>query len=205
MVAKTITYCKLADPVQLATQISGDYVRWKNARSTWEKEKEEIRSYIFARDTSTTTNKSLPWKNTTATPKLCQIRDNLHANYMANMFSREDWFDWVPGDELSATKQKAQAIRQYMKSKLRASDFKQEISKLVLDYIDVGNAFAEIEHVKQYHTTPEGQQVKVYVGPKLRRLSPYDFVFNMTAPDFAAGAKITRRLYNSCDQKEREQ
>ena len=30
----------------------------------------ELRNYIFATDTSTTTNKSLPWKNSTTLPKL---------------------------------------------------------------------------------------------------------------------------------------
>ena len=196
---KTVTYCKFAEPQQLATQIAQDYIGWKTARSKWEKEKEELRSYIFARDTSTTTNKSLPWKNSTTTPKLCQIRDNLHANYMANMFSREDWFDWLPGDESSATKAKSDAIRTYMKSKLRASDFRAEVSKLVYDYIDFGNAFAEVQHVRRYHKLPDGLTVKIYVGPKLQRLSPFDFVFDITAPDFDSAAKITRRVYTLGD------
>jgi len=199
MGVKSVTYCKFAEPQQLANQIAGDYIRWKQARSVWEKEKEELRSYVFARDTTTTSNKTLPWKNSTTTPKLCQIRDNLHANYMANMFSREDWFDWLPGDELAATKKKADAIRTYMKSKLRASDFRAEVSKLVYDYIDFGNAFAEVQHERRFHKTPDGQTVKVYVGPKLQRLSPFDFVFDITAPDFDSAAKITRRLYTMGD------
>ncbi len=197
--AKTVTYEKFAEPQQLATQIAQDYIRWKGARSTWEKEKEELRAYVFARDTSTTSNKTLPWKNSTTTPKLCQIRDNLHANYMANMFSREEWFDWIPGDELAATKAKAEAIRTYMKSKLRASDFRAEVSKLVYDYIDFGNAFAEVQHERKYHKLKDGTSVKVYVGPKLQRLSPFDFVFDITASDFDSAAKITRRIYTLGD------
>ena len=43
----------------------------------------ELRNYIFATDTTTTSNKSLPWKNSTTLPKLCQIRDNLHSNYIS--------------------------------------------------------------------------------------------------------------------------
>ena len=31
----------------------------------------EQRNYVFATDTSTTSNKSLPWKNSTTLPKLC--------------------------------------------------------------------------------------------------------------------------------------
>lgn len=199
MTVKTVEYKKFAEPQKLANQICDDYLRWRNARSVWEKEKEELRSYIFARDTSTTSNNRLPWKNSTTTPKLCQIRDNLHANYMANMFSREEWFDWIAGDEQAATKQKATAIRTYMTSKLRASDFKAEVSKLVYDYIDFGNAFGEVVHERKYHTLPDGTKVKIYVGPRLRRLSPFDFVFDITAPDFDSAAKITRRMYTLGD------
>lgn len=197
--AKTIEFQKFAEPQQLATQVAQNYITWKNARSKWEKEKEELRAYIFARDTSTTSNKALPWKNSTTTPKLCQIRDNLHANYMANMFSKEQWFDWIAGDQMAATKQKAEAILTYMQSKLRASDFRAEVSKLVYDYIDFGNSFAEVTHERKYHTLADGTRVKVYVGPKLRRLSPFDFVFDITAPDFDSAAKITRRLYTLGD------
>lgn len=38
----------------------------------------ELRNYIFATDTTTTSVGALPWKNSTTLPKLCQIRDNLH-------------------------------------------------------------------------------------------------------------------------------
>lgn len=32
----------------------------------------ELRNYIFATDTTTTTNKKLPWKNSTTLPKICR-------------------------------------------------------------------------------------------------------------------------------------
>jgi len=198
---KSVDYCDFMVPQALATHISQSYVTWKTARGKWEEEKKEIREYVFARDTTTTSNKALPWKNKTTMPKLCQIRDNLHANYMAAMFSREEWFDWIAGDQSSATKTKARAIKAYMKSKLRASDFKAEVSKLVYDYIDFGNAFAEIRHERQYHTTPDGIKTKVYVGPRLQRLSPFDIVFDVSAPTFEEAAKVTRRIYGLGDLK----
>lgn len=201
MATKSIEYGEFFSPDKLAKQIAETYTSWKTARSKWEEEKKEIREYVFARDTSTTSNSSLPWKNKTTVPKLCQIRDNLHANYMAAMFSREDWFDWVPGDQSSATKQKANAVRTYMKSKLRASDFRAEISKLIYDYIDFGNVFAEVRHEARYHEMPDKTKVKVYVGPRLLRISPFDITFDVSATTFEDAAKITRRLYNLGDLK----
>lgn len=194
MAVKPVEYEKFAVPEQLACHIANSYQQWKSARSTWESEKEELRQYVFARDTSTTSNASLPWKNKTTLPKLCQIRDNLHANYMAALFPRDDWFEWVAGDDNSATKEKAKAITTYMKSKLRSSDFRSEVSKLVYDYIDFGNAFAEAIYERKYHKDPQGNDLKVYVGPKVQRVSPYDLVFDITAPTFDEAAKITRRM-----------
>ena len=70
----------------LAMSIADKYQEWGMYRDEWISEKKELRDYIFATDTSTTSNSSLPWKNKTTLPKLCQIRDNLHANYMAALF-----------------------------------------------------------------------------------------------------------------------
>ena len=76
MVAKTIDIDVLfatvgeTGPHQLATIISEKYVEWNNNRIQWLQEKHELRNYIFATDTSSTSNASLPWKNSTTVPKL---------------------------------------------------------------------------------------------------------------------------------------
>ena len=54
----------------------------------------EIQEYIFATDTTTTSNSTLPWKNSTTLPKLCQIRDNLHSNYLSALFPNDSWLQW---------------------------------------------------------------------------------------------------------------
>lgn len=69
-----------------AVHIARHYINWDGRRQNWVKEKEEIQRYIFATDTTKTTNSKLPWSNKTTLPKLTQIRDNLSANYMAAMF-----------------------------------------------------------------------------------------------------------------------
>lgn len=129
----------LLQPNQLASTIASTFMRWEMMRNQWLMEKQEIRNYIFATDTMTTTNQSLPWKNSTHIPKLCQIRDNLHANYMAAMFPTDEPIVWEGDDESSDSKQKRQAIQAYMNNKMRMGAFRTELSKCVLDYIDYGN------------------------------------------------------------------
>lgn len=90
----------------------------------------ELRNYIFATDTSTTSAGALPWKNSTTLPKLCQIRDNLHSNYISSLFPNDDWLRWQGYGKADSTKKKAKAIEAYMSNKCRESHFRTEISKL---------------------------------------------------------------------------
>jgi len=179
---------------RLAVQISDDYRRWRQARKPWEEAKQELRNHIFATSTATTSNKSLPWKNNTTLPKLCQLRDNLHANYMAALFPNDDWFTWEPASKLDASFEKAKSVKAYIKNKLRQSNFREEVSRLVYDYIDYGNAFAEVVFEDRQHTDADGNLYSVYRGPVLRRISPFDIVFDITAPSFEEAPKITRTM-----------
>jgi len=179
----------------MAEQIANEWHRFKSARSQWEQEKRELRNYIFAVDTSTTTvGDTTPWKNSTTIPKICQIRDNLHANYMAAMFPNDDWFDWVASDRDSAKKEKRKAILAYMGNKMAQSGFQEEISKLVYDYIDYGNAFSEVVYINEVHEPEDGTPVSVYSGPMLRRISPLDIVFRVDADKFENTPKIKRSI-----------
>ncbi|WP_038356641.1 hypothetical protein, partial [Vibrio cholerae] len=112
----------------------------------WLAQKAELRNYVFATDTTTTTNSTLPWKNKTTLPKLCQIRDNLHSNYISALFPNERWLKWE-GKTLK-DEAKRDAIQQYMDNKVKESDFRVIMSQLLLDYIDYGNCFATVEYVK---------------------------------------------------------
>ena len=156
----------------------------------------EVRNYIFATDTTSTTNKSLPWKNSTTLPKLCQIRDNLHSNYISALFPNDDWLRWDSYSQDGATKNKRLAIEAYMANKTRISGFRAETSKLVYDYIDYGNAFSTVDFENSYREDAYGKKVTDYVGPKLRRISPYDIVFNPLAASFKDSFKIVRSLKN---------
>src|ERR1044072_5278417 len=128
-----------------ASYISQLWLTWNSQRRPKIDEWKEVRNYIFATDTSTTTNRSLPWKNSTTIPKLCQIRDNLHSNYISALFPNDDWLRWEAYTQNDATKNKRLAIEAYMSNKCRVSHFRTEMSKLLYDYIDYGNCFATVD------------------------------------------------------------
>lgn len=194
MPSQTLDLEMMLQPDETAKQISETWVRWKNSRARWETMQREVSSYIFATDTTTTTNSKLPWKNKTTRPKLCQIRDNLHANYMAALFPNDTWFKWEADDEDGSVKDKATAVEAFMRHKFKESKFKQTASRLVLDYIDCGNPFGDVEFVNEFTVDERGAAVTAYIGPRLVRVSPFDIVFDITAPSFEQSPKIVRSL-----------
>lgn len=183
------------DQDRLAVQISNMYQEWENYRSMWLAEQNETRQYIFATDTGSTSVGDLPWKNSVHIPKLCQIRDNLHANYRAALFPNDQPISWEGDDESSELTEKRQKIEAYMSAKMRQASFSTEVSKLVLDWIDYGNCFAIVEFLSDYTTDPvTGEKIRGYTGPRVRRINPADIVFNPTAPSFTEAPKIVRSL-----------
>lgn len=177
-----------------AAWVSNLWDKFNHQRAEKIEEWKELRNYIFATDTTTTTNSSLPWKNTTTLPKLCQIRDNLHSNYLSALFPNDDWLAWEAYTKKDAAKEKAQTIRQYMANKLKESDFRVEMSKLLYDYIDYGNSFATVAFEAKYKELASGEQVASYIGPRVYRISPLDIVFNPLADSFEDSFKIIRSI-----------
>lgn len=199
MSRRTLDVCDVLRPEELATDISNTYMEWSQNMEKKHIQWGELRDYIFATDTTTTTNSSLPWKNKTTRPKLCQIRDNLHANYLAALFPNDKWFKWEGGDDASETKEKRTVIEAYMGNKLRESRFKETVSRLVFDYIDYGNCYADVSYLNDTYKLPDGTDATTYIGPKLNRISPYDIKYNITAADFATAPKIIRQLLSFGD------
>ena len=159
----------------MAKELAGLYNQWWIQRNSKEAEWRELRNYLFATDTTSTSNSSLPWKNKTTLPKLTQIRDNLHANYMDALFPNEDWMKWEGATMEASTMKKRRAIEAYMKTKLKEGGFRETISDLVADYIDYGNCFGEVQYVNESHVDPITEEtVTTYNGPKLVRISPFD-------------------------------
>ena len=180
----------------LALRIADIWVKWDQARVEWKESKQELRQYLFATTTKSTTNNKLPWKNSTVTPKLTQIRDNLHANYMAALFPSDNWFFWESTNKNQDLAKKRSAIVNYMQQKLKASDFQLLVSQLVYDYIDYGNVFVMYDYVRDIVNGENGNIVQRYVGPKAYRVAPNDLVMNPVADSFER-SPVVRRMMKS--------
>lgn len=206
MVGKTLYIEDVLTPDNMACRISERFTEWEMLRRTKVNEWDETQQYIYATDTTKTANAKLPWSNKTTIPKLCQIRDNLYSNYMASMFPKRKWLVWEGETRTDEAITKKQAIEAYMAWVIDRNEFYDEISKLVLDYIDYGNAFSTVEWVDRRHviTNADGTQRMQtgYVGPVIRRISPNDIVFNPIAPSFAETPKIVRSLVSKGEVKE---
>lgn len=201
MIGRTLTFSDIANPDSLASNITNKYTEWDSARRVKVEEWKELRNYVFQTSTRDTTNSKLPWKNSTATPKLCQIRDNLHANYMAALFPNEEWLRWQGGDSASEEGAKRAAIEAYLRNKTEHSNFRATVSQWLYDWIDTGNVFGTTEYVNSIHDDGREDPTIQYVGPRAVRLSPYDIVFNPLAASFDDSPKIIRSIQSLGDIK----
>jgi hypothetical protein len=190
---RTAQIRELMQPDSLAAEVTNLFLQWEQYRNTWSMEKEEILGFIFATDTRKTTGADLPWKNSTTMPKLTQIRDNLHANYLAALQSGQ-WLTWVADDREDNVVATKDAIKAYMHNKLEEGGFFEVLSRLLLDYIDYGNVFGDVEYVSESHDHPEQGNIPGYVGPRAVRISPNNITFNPIAARFADSPKVTRSV-----------
>lgn len=201
MAGKTLDILDILKPDRLGVFIANQFVEWEDSRRNWLNEKKEIQAYVYATDTSKTSNAQLPWSNKTTIPKLCQIRDNLAANYMATLFPKRKWLTWEGSTEEDESVAKKKSIESYMAWSVDRNEFYDEVTKLVLDYIDYGNCIATVDWVDRRIELEDKTQVG-YVGPMIRRVSPIDTVINPTAPSFAEAPKIIRSLVSMGEVKE---
>ena len=201
MAGTTVDIENIINPHSVAVDIADRWTSWNNSRKPKLDEWKELRNYIYATDTRTTSNSKLPWTNSTTTPKLTQIADNLHANYFSALFPQKRWFRFEAEDQESNTKAKRDVIQAYMDNKVRQSNFENTTSKILNDYIQYGNCFATIDFVKDYTTYEDGERVVNYIGPKLVRISPFDICFNPLAPDFDNSPKIVRSIMTTGEIK----
>lgn len=181
-------------PDLLAVRLTETYIKWDMLRQVKKNEWEEVRRYVYATDTSQTTNASLQWKNSVTIPKLCQIRDNLYSNYTATLFPQRKWLTWEANERDSNSVDKRDAITNYMSWAINQASFKHELDKCILDYIDFGNCFATVEWMDERVQREDGTVQSGYVGPAARRLSPLDVVMNPTSENFLQAPKFVRSV-----------
>lgn len=193
MAGTTLDIEDIVSPDQLGTSLANQYLEWDTLRASVKTAWEEIQRYVYSTDTSTTTNAKLPWKNKTTLPKLCQIRDNIYANYCASLFPKSNFVEWMGAKQDEQTKAKSDIMEAYTEYWVNRPSNKEVLYKLVLDYIDYGNVFATVDWRDDTVAT-EDAYVSGYIGPQIVRISPYDIVFNPTAPSFDETPKIVRSI-----------
>lgn len=190
---KVLNIDDIIDPDGVGVFIANKYMEWETYRQQRVDEWEEVSRYVFATDTTKTRNSQLPWSNKTTIPKLCQIRDNLFANYMSALFPKRKWVEWRGDTAQDEEVEKKEAIESYMMWSTDNNQFYDEVAKAVTDYIDKGNAFFTAEWQDNRNSnnaqgTSQGHTAK----PLIRRISPLDIVFDPTAPSFQESYKIVR-------------
>jgi len=178
-----------------AVWISSLWDKFNMQRGGKIEEWKELRNFIFATDTSSTSVSHLSWKNTVTIPKLTQIRDNLHSNYLAALFPNDRWLRWEGYSQEDVTKEKREVIQAYMSNKVRESNFRTVVSRLLYDFIDYGNVFVTTDYLDKNLVTKDGEIIPGYIGPMARRISPLDIVFDPLADSFEDSFKIVRSLH----------
>lgn len=190
---KVLTLSEAFSGDALAATITNTWHTYNTQRGEQIAKWKEQRNFVFATDTTTTSNKSLPWKNSTTLPKLCQIRDNLHSNYLSAIFPNDDWLQWEAYSKKANAKQKKNLITAYISNKTRENGFRSIISQALYDFIDYGNCFGTVDFETSYKEL-NGERVVNYVGPVAKRISPLDIVFNPLAASFRDSFKIVRSV-----------
>lgn len=177
-----------------ATEIANRWLEWDGLREPHKRRIREVKSYVFATSTKETSNDKNDHNHSTNIPKICQIYDNLKANYISGLMPNKRWFQFEGEDKASVTVEKRQNIASYLRTKHRQNKFRSVISALVDDWIIEGNCFAMVTYLSQSHTLPDGEFVNGYSGPAVKRISPNDIVFNPIASSFKTTPKIFRSL-----------
>lgn len=200
MTGRVLALESVLEPERLATEITNKWLTWDMMRQEKKSSWEEIRRYVYATDTRQTTNSQLPWKNKTTIPKLCQIRDNLYSNYVATLFPQRKSIVWEANEADANSRNKRDAITNYMSWAVDQPAFKNELDKIILDYIDFGNCFATVEWMDE-RVADDNKTQTGYVGPAIRRISPLDIVMNPTAESFQRSPKIIRSIISKGELK----
>ena len=187
----------------LAEDVVVKWTEWNTARSGILDMWSEVLRNVYAtstRDTSAETYEA--WSNTTHRPKMANLYDTLTINYDAALFPNDDWLYWKGNDAESASAQKRKTVESYMRTKhsISAANFRSTMRLLESDWVIFGNAFAEVDYVREYSEDPlTGQVTPSYIGPKIKRRDPRDIVFNPMASSFRKTPKITRDLYTMAE------
>jgi hypothetical protein len=180
----------------LASEIANLWTRWDQDRSVWKRNIKSLTEYLYAISTRSTDN-GRNFEHSTHRPKLAQLYDTLVANYFSGLMPTKAWLSIVSEDQGQYNnKDQRNKILAYIRTKHRLSKFASVLEDLVDDWVLYGNAFAMVYYTSESTNEDNawGQYENNYKGPRVRRISPYDIVFNPRASSFERSPKIIRSL-----------
>ena len=176
----------------LAGDIASYWEEWNSSRTTAMALWSEIDNYLLATDTSMLEGGD-NFDHKTHLPILSELHEDLLAIVYSTMFPHEDWLGWK-GFEINAiTKQLRGKVQSYIKQCHALNGFNIQMRKVIDDLVRYGNCFAQAYYKNDTADTEEGY-VSGYSGPAVKRISPFDIVFNPTYTDFDKAPKIVRSL-----------
>jgi hypothetical protein len=193
----TLTY---SDKKQLAAEISLYKHEWNSVRTSACDMWAEIDSYIHATDTSMLEGGEF-FDHKTFIPIISEIHEDLIAIIFSTVFPHEDWLSWKGYDATAIATIKRRKLISMIKQVHALNGFSTTFRKVIDDLVRYGNCFVKVSYVDETETE-DGEIVTGYLGPKPIRISPYDIVFNPTAPEFKKTPKIITSLLPTGEFKE---
>lgn len=183
----TQSFVNWANPHNIATYVSGLYDSYQSYRTMNRAKWEELESYLFATDTTSLKGGSAH-DHTTHIPIISSLKEELEAIMYSTILPHEDFLAWKPYSPEAATKDVRHKVLAYLKNRHSLNEFEKTFRKLIQDLVIYGNCFCQVTYVNE---TTDGVG---YVGPKVKRISPYDIVFDPTRTDFKRTPKILRAV-----------
>jgi len=171
------------------------FTNMENARAKADADAKELMDFLDATDTRSTTNNSLPFKNSTTIPKLAHIYQMMVTSYMEHMIPNRNWLDFVGNDNDAVNAEKRQVVKAYVQGKAAASNLAGTLERLVEDFVTRGYAVVHNRHVTETTTTVENRTINNYTGTVAERVSPSDFFWDVTASTLPRANKCVRTLY----------
>lgn len=188
-----MTFVNWANPSAIASMISAKYDQFQSYRDVNRSKWSELEAYLFASDT-TSLEGGDRFDHTTHIPVVAQLKEELEAVMYATVLPHEDFLAWRPYDIEATTTKIRKAVLAYINNRHVLNGFEKTFRKLIQDLVIYGNCFTQVVFVDERNSDGIG-----YVGPRPKRISPYDIVFDPTATEFAKTPKIVRTMMNIGD------
>jgi hypothetical protein len=183
-----------------ALRIGNMWDKWDGDRGAWKQEILEAQRYTFATDVRQTDGDT-GWNNSTVIPKLAHIRDTLLANYETGLFPNQAWLQWVASDKAPRLQSKKKAIEAYMVAKTDRKEFRNTMNQLLSDYVDFGIPIATTGYEHLIGKDQDDEDFTVFSGPVVKRLHPFDVVFNPLAESIEKTPVIIRSVMSIGDME----